>query len=269
MLQDKIIPETISYSALSDWSLCPQYYYLSNVLRLRPYKNTPDTFFGTLIHRYVQGILKGELEAEKSCKEFERKWGKLCRLFKLEEKWLPRTESARNIFTNILPAFQQQFGNFKVLNIERKIAVKSGDKYPQLFKGYIDIVIELENGDRVIADFKTADSSFFFMKYKDAVKDYQLSLYKWFYCSEENFDKKKMETYFVVLEKNPKSKKPISIIRITSGDKKLDNATNWMNGALSAINRGIHIRKKSSCYKFGQDHACMFCNSEHCPKSFG
>lgn len=266
---EKIIPQTISFSGLSDFHYCSHYYKLVDLQKLKPWKNTPSTIFGTCVHHYVQSILEETITIEKACQEFERKWNKLYKLYKLEDKWLESAQAGKNIFLNILPVFQNQFGKFKVLNIERKLFTTTGDKYTQQFKGFVDIILELENGDRIIADFKTADSAFFFVKYKETVKDYQLALYKHFYCKEENFDRKKLETYFVILEKNPKSKKPVSMLRITSGDKKLDNAINWMNGVLSCINRGLFLKNRKNCFKYGENNACCFYDTPLCPKTFG
>jgi hypothetical protein len=101
------------------------------------------------------------------------------------------------------------------------------------------------------------------VKYKDAAKEYQLTLYKHFYSVIKNIDPKNIETYFVVIEKQ-KSKSPLKTIRITSGPKKVANALRWMNDPLSAINRKIFIKNRTSCLRYGEGHPCYFYRSEHC-----
>lgn len=81
------IVQTISYSSLSDFNYCPKYYQLVNIKRLKPFKNSPDTLFGTLIHNGVQSTLNGE-KTEKEAEEFfYKRWKKLNSLYKLDEKY--------------------------------------------------------------------------------------------------------------------------------------------------------------------------------------
>jgi hypothetical protein len=259
------IVNSISYSALVDWHYCPHYYLLVNIKRLKPWKNTPDTIFGKILHQYCQDILSDKIDEATACAQYERKWKKFCSLFKLPD-FLPLTESGKKIIENVKPVLLKHFGPFKVSVIERRISMQSGEKWPQKFKGFIDIVLEVNNGQKIIADFKTTGTAFFFNKYRDRFKDYQLILYKHFYCTEENISPDDVETYFFLLEKDVKSKNPVSVQRITSGNKKVENALLWLKTALSAINREIFIKNRSNCFKYGEDKACVFYNSEHCPK---
>lgn len=260
-------PATISYSALNDWHYCPYFYLLADIKRLKPWKNSADTIFGTYIHSAVQDVLSDIKTVEEATKVFNRKWKKLCGLYKkfLDDEDIAFGLSAPQIIANIKPALTAEFGKFTVLKVEEKLALPAGEKWPQKFKGYIDIVLQLENGKIVIVDFKTAGSSFFFAKYQDKYKDYQLTLYKHFYCKKNGTNPDDIETYFVVLEKNHKSKKPITTIRVTSGDVKVENALKWLEFALSAINRKVFIKNRSNCLKFGEAHPCVFYKTTHCP----
>jgi len=260
-------PKTISYSALTDWHLCPFYYFLADIKRLKPWKNSPDTIFGTYVHKAVQDVLSGVMSVDDAIKLFNRKWKRLCGLYK---KFIAQDDvdmglAAPQIITKIQAALVLELGTFSVMAVEERLDLPSGQKWPQRFKGFIDIVLRLEDGKIVIIDFKTADSTFFFQKYQDKFKDYQLTLYKHYYCEKYKFDPDLVETYFIILEKNHKSKKPIVPLRITSGQIKVNNALKWLDFALSAINRKIFIKNRSSCLKFGEKHPCVFYKTPHCP----
>lgn len=260
-------PKTISYSALTNFQLCPHYYYLTDIKRLKPWKNSPDTIFGTCIHKAVQDVLSDVMSVDEAIKTFNKKWNKLCKLYKkyIVQDDIDLSLSAPAIIEKIKPALVLEFGTFSVVSIEERLALPSGEKWPQIFKGFVDCVLRLDNGKIVVIDFKTANSSFFFKKYQDKIKDYQLSLYKHFYCEKHKFDPNLVETYFIVLEKNHKSKKPISCVRVTSGNIKIQNALKWLDFSLSAINRKIFIKNRGSCLKFGDAHPCAFYKSSFCP----
>lgn len=176
--------------------------------------------------------------------------------------------AALEMIQNILPAMQKEFGNdFEVLSIEERLQLPSGTRFPQQFKGFIDIVLKLGDGTIVIVDFKTCKSNFMFRKYQDKYKDYQLILYKHFWSIKHESDilkdsNKSIQTYFITLERNPKSKNRINFIQITSGPKKVENALKWLETGLSAINRNLWLKKRTSCHAYGKD--CAFYKTEHC-----
>lgn len=266
-----IINNTISYSSTSDFSHCPKYYELVHILRLKPWRNSPDTIFGTYIHSAVQDVIANQDNPDavpKAITLFERKWKTFSKLYKkfLDKDDLEITPAGRKIIEQVTPALKKEFGKFQVLAIEERLSADI-EGFPQKFKGFIDAVLEAEDGRIIILDFKTSNSSFFFTKYKDKFKDYQLTLYKFFYAAAHNIDPDKIETYFIVLEKNLNSKIPVVPIRVTSGNIKVDNALTWLRFALSAINRKKFYRNFLSCYKFGKDHPCVFVNTECCKKS--
>lgn len=258
------IVKTISYSALSDWNLCPYYYFLADVKRLKTFKNTSDTIFGTMMHQYCQDILEDKISTEAAISHFKRKWKKFCSLFK-EKNFAHYEQGGENILSVLKNELQSYFGKFKVVEVEYRLSAPNGSRWPQRFKGLIDIVLELENGRKVVADFKTANSTFFFVRYKNRFKDYQLILYKHFYCLEKNIKTEDIDTYFFVLEKNPASKKPVSIVGVTSGKRKMENALGWMSVALSAISREVFLRNRTGCFAYGSDHPCEFYRSKECP----
>jgi len=261
------IPSTISYSAMTMFNDCPRLYYINYILGLYKFDDSPDTIFGSVIHKYCQGIISDTYQTEDAVKLYLRTWKKFVGIYGKyidEDKYnLVKLEKVgQRILENIKEKFVNQFGKFKVIQIEKKLNSKL-ENYPQRFKGYIDIVIQLEDGKYIILDFKTTNSFFIFRKYKDALKDYQLTLYKNFYCKEENIDLKLVETYFCLLEKNIKSKTIIEFDRITSGNKKISNALNFMDSCLKKINNMVNMKNKAFCFKY-KNNPCQFRNTEYC-----
>lgn len=262
-----IIPSTISFSALTNHQYCSWYYKLVDLERLKPWSNSPDTVFGNWIHEAVQDVAQGK-SAEEAIKLFHRRWKILCKFYKkfITPEQIKYSQAADQIIQNMPQALKSEFGEYKVLKVEERLSMKAVERFPQRFKGFVDIVLQLSDGKIVIADFKTTDSAFFFQKFQDKYKDYQLSLYKYFYCKTHNVPPESVETYFILLEKNFTSKKPISFLRVTSGKIKIENAVKWLDFVLSAINRQIYIKNRSSCMKYGEKHPCVFYNTDHCPR---
>ncbi len=254
--------DRLSYSSLSNFHHCPKYFELVNVNKLKT-KGTPHTAFGTLLHRYIQETLTKEELIPEAVKNFERIWTRFCKFYKLEEKFIKLLPVAIKAIYYANGFLIKHFGKFKVLHVEYKILHKIGE-FPQNFKGFIDLVLELENGSIMIADIKTANSAFFFNKYKDAFKEYQLTLYKKFYAEIENVDKDKIQTCFIVIEKDLNSKKPLCLIEVSSGDVKLANADKWLTSSLRSINAKRFIKNRMSCNKFGKDYPCPFYKSDNC-----
>lgn len=252
------IVKTISFSALQNFQYCGKYYEYVNVNKMRT-KAIPANAFGTLVHRHIQDTLNKEHLIPEALKKFDKTWTRFCRFWKLEESDLKLKQVAEKAIYYANGFLKRYFGNFKVLHVEYKIKQKIGE-YPQDFKGYIDLVIQLENGKIIIADIKTTKSAFFFNKYKDNFKEYQLSFYKKFYSELENIPRDNIETVFIVIEKDLNSTKPLSLVEVSSGDKKLANAESWLLNSLKSINGQRFIKDYSKCMKFGEKYPCMFYN---------
>lgn len=263
MTETRFPIERISYSALSNFHHCPKYFELVNVKKVAPKIGTPQTSFGTLVHKYLQMVLNHEELVPEAIRRYNATWIRYCKMWKIEKKFQDLRPVGDKVIYYINGFLKSNYGNFKVLHIEYPIFHKVPN-FPQNFKGFIDLVIELDNGKIIIIDIKTAASAFFFNKYKDAFKEYQLTLYKKFYSEIQNIDRDKIETCFMVIEKVVDSKKPIVLIDVTSGDKKIANAESWLLNSLQAINANKFIKNRLSCNKFGKDYPCQFYKSENC-----
>ena len=267
------VPKRISYSALTKWQLCPHYYKLDVVLKLKTFDETVWKYWGTLIHKYSQSVLQDHMEPKEASDKFARTWNRFCDLYgNIEYETNKKIKDLKSLTSigaitvlTIKDAFKQEFGNFKVLGVERRISTSPLNPWPQNFKGFVDIIIQLENDSIVIIDLKSCSSSYYFNKCRDKYKDYQLTLYKHFLClTEDSWDQKTTETYFVTLERNPASKNPIGFTRVTAGQKKIDNALKWLDNALYSINNKKWIKNRSGCHKYGPKYPCHFFKSKYC-----
>jgi hypothetical protein len=192
-------------------------------------------------------------------------WQRFCKFYKLQDEVYWAIPGAIAVST-VNKKFREEFGDFKVLEIEERLELPI-DGFSQIFKGFIDLAfLKLSDGRTIIADIKSCNNSFFFNKYRDKWKDYQLTLYKHFYCQKHNVDPETVETYFITVERNRKSKKPLSFVRVTSGPKKVENALAWLQTALKAINRGTWVKNRGNCHKWGESNPCPFYNSDLCSR---
>ncbi len=268
--------KTISFSGLNDYKQCPKLYYLSHVLKLREFTRTMYNFYGSLLHNSVQDVLLEKIDPELAAKKFERTWKKFCGIYKksifeeLKQSHKENTDPldygipALTTIRTIKEEFTKEFGKYRVLSVESWLRGKPFKEFIQDFVGKLDIAIELEDGTIIIADFKSCDSNYFFMQYMDALKESQLIYYKYFYSITNNVDPKKIETYFITLERQKRSKKPVGFIRITSGGVKTKNCLQRLYDVMGGINTGCFIKNKMACYKYGVDKPCCFKNTPHC-----
>ena len=94
-------------------------------------------------------------------------------------------------------------------------------------------------------------------KKSDKFITYQLTLYKKFFCQKHNIDPKLVETHFALLKRTAK-KDNVEIFRVTSGPRKVNNATKLLKNALIHISRGNHVKDRRSCSR------CEFRKTIHC-----
>lgn len=275
--EDEPNPRSISYSALTSAKKCGHFYRLKYLLKLYPDVNSVWTHYGTLVHKYIQAVLVDELDAETAAKKFIYTWLRFCRFWKKQLKQNLKDDEARlpkgqknfnKLYINparaivkIKSALQKQFGNYKVLWIEHRL--EEDTDFPQKFVGLIDVGIELENGMVVIIDLKTCSSHFMFNKYRDKYKDYQITLYKHYYIKQSNIDPKKIETYFVTIPKDPKVKKELDFIRVTSGKRKVANSLKWLNETLQKVQDDSFQKNRMACRNFYGKN-CPFFQTSHC-----
>ena len=259
--------KTFSYSSIfSDFQECGYRYKLKHVDKLPCFTNSIDTIFGKFIHNRVQKILLGKETTKESLNKFNITWKNFFRLYRNqldESKCLSYHKAALGIIKNAEDAFK----DYRALTAEEQLLYKINEQ-GQHFKGFIDLVLvdKKDETKLVIVDLKTAGSAFFFKEYLTTYKTYQLVLYKHFYSEIKNISIDNISLKFVVLEKNPKSKKPIVFIDVPCGKKKINNCLKVLDTSIKAINEGKFLKNKSACFKVGTEIKCPFFNTEYCEK---
>jgi len=85
-----------------------------------------------------------------------------------------------------------------------------------------------------------------------------LTFYKFFYAQKHNVKPEMIETHFALLKRTAK-KDNVEIFRVTSGDKKTENAFNLLTKALYSIDKNFFPKNRLSC-KY-----CEFNKTKECP----
>ena len=127
------------------------------------------------------------------------------------------------------------------------------------FKGYVDLVLKTPDGKYHIIDWKTCSWGWDAKKKSDKLVTYQLTLYKKFFCQKHNIDPLLVETHFALLKRTAK-KNNVEIFRVTSGPRKINNATELLTRGIKSIKSGLKIKNRNSCTY------CEFNNTSDCPR---
>ena len=255
----------ISYSELKIWAECPFKHKLIYIDKLRKFQGNEYTAFGRSLHSLCEGMLEGSLGEEDYNDFFEgmfgRELGQLGNPEDLREKLVEdMLEQAKKITPHILPEVANYFGEYEVFSIEEKLFEEISDflldKYT--FKGYIDLVLKTSDGKYHIIDWKTCSWGWDARKRTDRLVTYQLTLYKKFFCQKHGIDPSLVETHFALLKRTAK-KDNVEIFRVTSGNKKTENANALLHKALHNICKNNKIKNRLSC------DGCEYYKTKQCP----
>jgi hypothetical protein len=251
----------ISYSALKMWNDCPFKYKLVYVDGVGKFSGSEYTAFGTALHEACEKKLLNNSEDEVKIFSdvFEEEIKKLVAEKTPDEKLLTEMRDQGKVLAKlVLPAVQQQFGNFTVLAAEEDIYEKMAQIPNWNFKGFIDLIIKTEDGKIHILDWKSCAWGWDMKKKSDPITTYQLTFYKYFYAQKHGVKPDMIETHFALLKRTAK-KDQVEIFRVTSGDKKTQNAFNLMTKALYSIDKNFFPKNRLSC-KY-----CEFNKTKECP----
>lgn len=253
----------ISFSELKNWKECPYRHKLIYVDKLPHFEGNEYTAFGTAIHKVCEIIIP---EPEKSGVEiFQKSFdSELLQLEKNKIKLntdlvLEMKKQAKPICEQVIPSIKTYFEKFKVISVEEQILepITEFESYGTSFKGFIDMVIQTEDGKYHIIDWKTCSWGWSRDKKSDPLTNYQLTFYKNYFSKKHNIDPSNIETYFVLLKRTAK-KENVEIVRITSGTKKTQNSLNVLKNAVINIENKNYIKNRLNC-KY-----CKFYQTENC-----
>jgi len=250
----------ISFSELKNWNFCPFYHKLTYVDKLKGFRGNEYTAFGTAIHDVCEKkLLQEQIRApEYFMERFEESLATLDSDIEFREDIENMAAQALGILPEVEPAIAEYFPDgFEVFSTEEQLMVKIDDE-DYNFKGYIDAVIKTSDGKYHIVDWKSCSWGWDQRRRSDPMVTYQLTLYKIFFAQKHGIDLKDIETHFALLKRTAK-KNRVEIFRVTSGNKKMDNAMQLLRKALFNIKKKNYIKDRRSCVR------CEFCKTPECP----
>jgi hypothetical protein len=253
----------LSFSALKKWNDCPFSYKLTYVDGIRLFAGNKYTAFGTAIHNVCEQKLLNEsvheVEYFESC--FKEEIGKL----PPEEKekvddgeYQSFLTQGRTLAPLAIPALRDHFGPFEIVSTEEQLYEPIDDS-DYLFKGFIDLVIKTEDGIYHIIDWKSCSWGWNHRKKTDPMITYQLTLYKKYFAKKHSIELSEIETHFGLLKRTAK-KDQVEIFQVSSGERKLVNASSLLSRAIKNIDSNNFIKNKLSCAR------CEFYNTVECPR---
>ena len=249
----------ISYSELKDWKFCAHYHKLTRIDGIDGFTGNQYTAFGSAIHSVCEKkLLQEELSDDFFVEELKKNISNLDDPVN-EQIVEEMIGQGKRIIPEIDDALSNYFEEYEVLAVEMPLyETIEGEEHK--FKGYIDAVVATPDGKVHIFDWKTCSWGWDSRKKSDKIVTYQLTLYKHFFCQKMNIDPKNVETHFALLKRTAK-KNNVEFFRVTSGNKKTENALKLLSTALYNIKNKRYIKNRLSCTS---GYGCKFFKTEHC-----
>lgn len=259
-----MILDHISYSAIKDWYICPYFFKLKHIEKLLKEKNNVFLAFGKTLHSIVElseiilttkndwNIDQNQLVLALINNQFDK-------LFLSELKTVPTevlvenknlVQNMRNQGKNIIPligsSFKEYFhSDFEIVSTEEKLLEPIGSTN-LIFKGFIDLILKTSDNKYHIIDFKTTSWGWDGRKKSDKIINYQITLYKIFWAQKHNIPLENIETHFVLLKRTGKKDQLVEPFRISSGNKKITNAIDFLKAPIKCIEKQYFPKKSTT-----------------------
>ena len=254
----------ISFSELKIWNECSWKHKLVYLEKIKGFEGNEYTAFGTAIHSTCEQLVEHNISNAESY--FQEQFLK-------ELKTLPEghefnkslvqdmRRQGKTLTKYVLPALKDYFGSYSLVSVEEKLFEPIQDYEEYNFKGYVDLVLKTPDDKYHVIDWKTCSWGWDNRKKSDKMINYQLTLYKYFFGLKHKIESDKIETHFALLKRTAKNNN-IEIFRVTSGNKKTQNALKLLNKALYNLNKKHYVKNRLTCHgKFG---TCEFYNTKYC-----
>mgnify|MGYP003110150919 CR=1 FL=1 len=260
----------ISYSELKEWTDCAWKHKLNYIEKIKQFKGNEHTSFGSALHTVCEVIVQKPDEKDLDIL-FEQEFVKNLKKVKKADPNIEfssdlvnsmRTQG-KHIIQFILPSLKKYFGKFKLVSVEEQLYESiENEKINKNFKGFVDLVIYTPDTKKFhIVDWKTCSWGWDSRKKSDKMITYQLTLYKYFWAKKHNKDHKEVMTHFALLKRTA-NKNNVEIFKVTTGEKKIDNALKLLNKAVYNINKCNYVKNRLSCY--GKYGVCEYYKTKHC-----
>ena len=231
--------------------------------KIKKFQGNEYTAFGTALHYVNEVIVADNKKVSQGKLIFQKKFleelTEVSKTHQLNKKLVNEMrQQGDNIVEFVLPSLTEYFGKYEVVSIEEAIYEPiTSFETDYKFKGFIDLIVKTPDGKHHVIDWKTCSWGWNAKKRSDILVTYQLTLYKKFYSLKYNIDVEDIETHFALLKRTSK-KDRVEIFRVTSGERKMNNALELLEKAIRNIDSGVSIKNRMSC-KY-----CEFYQTEHC-----
>jgi ATP-dependent exoDNAse (exonuclease V) beta subunit len=270
----------ISYSEVKTWRDCPYRHKLLYIDKLGIFEDSVYTSFGTAVHAGAEKFLKTrEIDIAMVHQMIDESWQK----YNFDDKDViqKNIDSAANsgwkfkhspvdewkrwatvILNDLSDFMDENFNDWTYIAAEDELYENiEGDELK--FKGFIDGIIGdvTKTGKKRIwiIDWKTAGAGGWRRdKKQDFLVQAQLAAYKIYWARREKIDLKDVQCAFVLLKRNAKPGKSISMVRVSVGPKMVQKTEKLVSSMIKTVRRKMFLKNRNSC-KF-----CEFKNTEHC-----
>lgn len=254
--------EHISFSAWRDWLQCPYKYKITRVDKVRLFRGNEYSTFGTALHDTAEQILLTEEKIKDHIKDesefdpykfFKTRFHDEIKSLPEEqkEKIKPQTiiemkKQGEELIPLILPALEEYFPGYSLVQSEYELrqAIKDHPEYD--FYGFIDLIVKTPDGKYHIVDWKTCSWGWDTKKRTSKEYTYQLTFYKYFLSEQLKIDLDKIETHFALLKRTAKKDK-VEIFRVTSGERKINNALTVLNNCVINVKKSNFVKNRMNC----------------------
>lgn len=254
--------QRISFSELKIWNDCAYKHKLVYIDKLKGFQGNEYTAFGTAIHYVCESLVQDD--SADGMKIFKEKFIKEIKALpsglEINKKLvLDMKDQGEDMIEYILPSLKETFGTYEVVSIEELLFEDMNFMQSDMnFKGFIDLVIKTGDGKYHVIDWKTCSWGWNMKKKTDPMVVYQLSYYKNFFARKHGIEFDDIETYFALLKRTAKKNK-VEIFKVTNGKKRVSNAMELLNKAVTHIKAKNFVKNKLSCDR------CEFYKTSHCP----
>lgn len=268
--------EYISFSSWRDWMFCPFKFKITRIDKVRLFEGNEYSTFGTAVHDTAEKlvILENENrlnEGQKSETEFDaiqffekRFKEELEKLSKdkrdaIEQKTISEMKKQGHELVNlVLPALKDYFGDYELFNAEYELRQPIDNHLNYDFMGFVDLILKTPDGKYHIIDWKTCSWGWDMQKRTSKEYTYQLTYYKHFLSKQLNVEPSMIETHFGLLKRTAKKDK-IELFRVTSGERKVENALNILDKCVTNVKKNNFVKNKLSCSQ------CEYNKTVYCP----
>jgi hypothetical protein len=251
--------ENISFSELYLWDECSWRHKLKYIEKVA-YDDPegPELVFGKCMHSLCETYLRDKRIDIETC------------LAKLASEWNERSFDKLKLTGYILAAegiaselhefMDTAFAGWEYVAAEEELyePIASTDAK---FKGFIDCVIRLKKGKKVIhwiIDWKTTSYGWSPQKKQDPRRHLQLALYKHFWSIKHNIPLTDIRCGFVLLKRTAKPGKRCELVTVSVGPTSAKRADKKVTNMLSAMQKKMYMKNRNSCLY------CPYANTEHC-----